>query len=109
MWLKTEESFGGIMEDEGRKGARDMKVICAYCKTLLRSEELWGAETEARHDENRGGISHGICPDCLLYHFPSEYLAIQEERRIRIRNLFKKTLPICTGISPNRYPLIAAR
>ncbi len=78
------------MEDEGKKDARELKVICAYCKKLLRSEEVWGADAAGRSCETTAGISHGICPDCLLHHFPTEYLAIQEERRIRIRNLFKK-------------------
>ncbi len=78
------------MGDDEKKGAGELKVICAYCKKLLRSGEVWGAEEEGRYGENTGGISHGICPDCLLHHFPAEYLAIQEERRIRIRNMFKK-------------------
>lgn len=80
------------MEDEGKKSPRELRVICAYCKKLLRSEELWGAEETSRWGENSGGVSHGICPDCLLHNFPAEYLAIQEERRIRIRNVFRKGL-----------------
>lgn len=63
-------------------------LVCAYCKKVLKGENLW--EHEAMRSDSSLNVSHGICPDCLLEHFPREYLAIQEERRVRIKNAFKK-------------------
>lgn len=67
-----------------------VKVICSYCKKCLHREESWEKDMDCWYDNDSTTISHGICPDCLLEHFPEEYLVIQEERKIRIKKLFEK-------------------
>ena len=62
----------------------DVVVICAYCKKVLD-----GREDNFIEDPGTM-VSHGICPNCLLLHFPKEYVAIQKEQRIRIKTVFKK-------------------
>ena len=76
------------MEIRTQKNGDRVRSICAYCKRPLNNIAREDEENTA--EEHDDSISHGICPDCFLYHFPSEYLAIQEGKKIRIRKLFKK-------------------
>ena len=78
------------MENESVKSTKKQMLICAYCKRVLRGEESWLQEGISVTGNNSSHISLGIGPDCLLENFPGEYLAIQEERRVRIKNEFKK-------------------
>jgi len=43
-------------EGEGGSGEK-LEVICAWCKKYLR--------TETTAPGVKGGVSHGICPECL--------------------------------------------
>jgi len=64
-----------------------LHIICSYCGKLLDGPEVWDRGNVELDLSNN---THVTCPDCLLENFPSEYLAIQEERRVRIKNVFKK-------------------
>jgi len=72
------------------KRSEHIIVICSYCKKGLRGQELWDNKIEAPTEMSRTRVSHGICPDCLEENFPNEYLVIQEEKKVRIKNLFEK-------------------
>jgi hypothetical protein len=73
-----------------KKGDR-VRLICAYCNRPISGSVPCNTEEIPAAEVCTGDpVSHGICPDCLLYHFPNEYLAIQEKKKIRIRNVFKK-------------------
>lgn len=78
------------MEKGNNKKAERFIVICAYCKKSLQGQDLWESGFEKASEHHRATVSHGICPDCLLEHFPNEYLVIQEEKKIRIKKLFEK-------------------
>ena len=72
----------------------ELPIICSYCRTGLN-----GLEAEACGQEqcNSSCVSHGICLDCLLENFPQEYIKIQEERRLRIKNTHKNGPPTLIG------------
>jgi hypothetical protein len=85
------------MEIRTQKKGDRVRSICSYCKRPLNDIASEDAEyTIEGHDDS---VSHGICPDCLLHHFPNEYLAIQEGKKIRIRKVFKKQFTGSTDIS----------
>ena len=63
---------------------------CSYCRTGLNGTE---AEVCVQEQYDSSYVSHGICPDCLLENFPQEYIMIQKERRLRIKNIYKKGYP----------------
>ena len=75
------------MKRSGTTGEAHLTVICSYCGKLLDGQESW---SKGDVELNSSNNTHGTCPDCLLENFPREYLAIQEERRVRIKNVFKK-------------------
>lgn len=68
----------------------DFSTICSYCGRLLCGPGTLKRNVEGQEKQSSSGQSHGICPDCLLENFPKEYLVIQEKRRARIKNIFKK-------------------
>ncbi len=78
------------MQGLEKSSATNFSMICFYCGKLLIGSESWekGAGDQCEMDSSSN--SHEICPDCLLTNFPQEYLAIQEERRVRIKNIFKR-------------------
>ncbi len=78
------------MEKSGKINETDYLMICAYCRRLLKEPDAWERHGRGELELNSSINSHGICPDCLLENFPQEYLAIQEERRVRIKNIFKR-------------------
>ncbi len=78
------------MEKSGNHKATDCLMICAYCGRLLKEPDSWERHGRGELELNSSAKSHGICPSCLLENFPQEYLAIQEERRVRIKNIFKR-------------------
>ena len=78
------------MKKNNRKNSEYIVVICAYCKKSLQGQERWERELEQSPELSSAKISHGICPDRLLEHFPNEYLIIQEEGKVRIKKLFEK-------------------
>ncbi|MDJ0623247.1 MAG: hypothetical protein QNJ17_09785 [Desulfocapsaceae bacterium] len=78
-----------MKSSNGKKHER-IVVICAYCQKSLQGQELWERDSQETAEMAKATISHGICPDCLLEHFPNEYLIIQEERRVRIKKLFEE-------------------
>lgn len=46
--------------------------ICSYCKNIRDDEGYW-QRIESYLNINTGIVlSHGICPDCLVIHFPDE-------------------------------------
>lgn len=79
-----------IMNSGNRKRQERIMVICAYCRKSLQGQEVWERDLQEAGEMAKATISHGICPDCLLEHFPNEYLIIQEERRVRIKKLFEE-------------------
>jgi hypothetical protein len=44
-------------------------LACAWCKRMLDDEGVWRA---ARPLLRREALTHGICPDCLEKHSPSD-------------------------------------
>ncbi len=77
-----------------RSDGTELPKICTYCKIWLNGPKI-GCYSNGKG--NSAGISHGICPDCLLENFPQEYLTIQIENRIRIKHIFKKGYPESNG------------
>lgn len=77
------------MKTEKYKKTEGFTVICSYCNKVLQGQELWDREGKRQQGVNDYRLSHGICPKCLLDNFPNEYLAIQEEKRIRIKKVFQ--------------------
>lgn len=57
----------------------EMTVICSYCGQLLQGKKLWHKERLSAREISLLPVSHGICADCLLEHFPNEYTAIKKE------------------------------
>ncbi len=76
------------MEISTREKGERVRSICAYCKRSL--NHIARNDEDVTAGEDNDSVSHGICPDCFLYYFPKEYLAIQEGKKIRIRKLFNK-------------------
>ena len=63
-------------------------VACSYCNETFKK-----SANRIKSNDNVGLsgfqlISHGICPNCLLKHFPREYLMIQKDGRMRIKHFF---------------------
>lgn len=82
---------GGESMKRGESGKHErIIIICAYCRKNIHGQELIEKEIHRSGGLAKASISHGICPDCLLEHFPNEYLIIQEERRVRIKKLFEE-------------------
>lgn len=51
---------------------RELLPICSYCKNIRDDEGYW-QRIESYLNINAGvELSHGICPDCLVIHFPEE-------------------------------------
>lgn len=65
-------------------------VACSYCNRTFR--KLADMEKPDKEGIPIGSqpISHGTCPDCLLKNFPKEYLMIQKDGRVRIKQFFQK-------------------
>ncbi len=63
-------------------------VVCSYCHRIIKGQWTYSMNGE-EYDQPR--ISHGICPECLLLHFPDEYLLIQEKHRVEMINIFEKS------------------
>lgn len=63
-------------------------VACSYCNETFKKSAK--RRKTADNEELSGSqlISHGICPNCLLKHFPQEYLLIQRDGRLRIKRFF---------------------
>ncbi len=81
----------GVGMQTGKKGSKSIHItICSYCGCALTDQHHWDKIRDTDPEGDTSSVSHGICPDCLRENFPMEYLAIQEERRVRIRNVFKK-------------------
>lgn len=78
------------MKSGKKEDNKRMLIVCSYCNRVISDEEAWEQNVEVEIGERGGKVSHGICPDCLLEHFPDEYLAIQEQHRVRIKEIFKK-------------------
>jgi hypothetical protein len=72
----------------------EFPIICTYCRVWLNGPESWTCGQEAC---NLSCASHSICPDCLLENLPQEYIKIQKERRLRIKNIYKKSYPTLIG------------
>jgi GAF domain-containing protein len=46
--------------------------VCAYCRRLRDDDQFWQS-LEQYVERNTGSrLSHGICPDCMHEHFPTE-------------------------------------
>lgn len=69
----------------------DVLILCCYCKRSLYDIKTSREMSEDDLLETHLKKSHTICPDCLLHNYPKEYLAIQEKKRVRIRNSFFRT------------------
>jgi len=82
------------MENSQIPDGTEFPIICTYCKEWLNEPDTWISGQEVC---NLSGASHGICPDCLLKNFPQEYIKIQKERRVRIKNIYKKGYPTLIG------------
>lgn len=75
----------------GKSGQHErIIIICAYCQKRIKGRD-WNERKKCNAEETQKiSVSHGICPECLLEHFPQEYLIIQEEHRVRIKKLFEE-------------------
>lgn len=64
----------------------EFPIICTYCRTWLNGPEVG----KCSHEQYESScLSHGICPDCLRENFPQEYITIQKERGLLIKNIHK--------------------
>ncbi len=50
-----------------------IKVVCMYCKADMGEKDGEGVE----------GVSHGICPKCLLEHAPNVYQAMYGDVEVK--------------------------
>ncbi len=78
------------MNKDSQSGHKKVVLVCAYCNKILKDHDVWVYDDVNTLHDNLENLSHGICPDCLKENFPREYLAIQEERKAKMRNAFKK-------------------
>lgn len=83
--MVSEINHGFKLQGKGEMGRKKPEsekliVICAYCKKIVGEEKLQFEEND-HQGESETLVSHGICPDCFLKHFPNEYLAIQKKER----------------------------
>ncbi len=65
-------------------------VVCSYCKKTFDKSTQIELISGSENKDAVYSITHGACPDCLLQHFPKEYLRIQEDSRMRIKNEFRR-------------------
>jgi hypothetical protein len=45
--------------------------ICSYCKKIRDDKDYWQSVETYIGQRTGSQFSHGICPDCLVKHFPS--------------------------------------
>ena len=69
---------------------RQISLICPYCQKILRGDEIWELEDKNGEDSALSELSHGICTRCLKENYPRDYLAIQEQRKLKMKNVFKQ-------------------
>jgi uncharacterized PurR-regulated membrane protein YhhQ (DUF165 family) len=67
------------------KTLRGFLPICAHCRKIRDDEGYWRQLEEyiIRHSEAR--FSHGICPECVMRHYPRYADEIEEKRRAEDR------------------------
>ncbi len=73
-----------------QRNKHEVPMLCSYCGRVLKGQDVWEKKANTENNIHEWDCSHGICPDCLLMHYPLEYLTIQEEKRVRIKNIFKR-------------------
>lgn len=54
--------------------------ICAHCKSIRNDEGTWQVIEKYVHDHSDAKFSHGICPDCMVKHYPEVDLATVDEK-----------------------------
>ncbi len=74
------------MQHEKQSDQRKIVLVCSYCNKILKDKDVWGIDNTGALLNNLSNLSHGICPNCLKENFPNEYLAIEEEKKEKIRN-----------------------
>ncbi len=78
------------MNDTDISQSEDLIMVCSYCSKFLQGPETSGSNKAEQEEVASSRTSHGICPDCLLENFPIEYIQIQKEMRVRIKNIYKQ-------------------
>ncbi len=78
------------IEQSDKRGGAEYSMICSYCGRLIKGPEAWERNARGHMELLASSKSQGVCPDCLFENYPQEYLAIQDERRMRIKNIFKR-------------------
>lgn len=60
------------LEEKEKKIIQLEKIlpICAYCKKIRDKDNNWHSLESYIEDKTNSQLSHGICPDCLVKHFP---------------------------------------
>jgi hypothetical protein len=62
-------------------------TVCLFCCKRKNASGYW----DQRHDSSAGnpkaGISHGLCPECLVEHYPLEFAAMCKEGKIELRKI----------------------
>ncbi len=56
--------------------------ICSHCKKIRDDTGFWGNVEQYISKHTNVDFSHGICPDCLKEHFPSQYEKMKAKGKI---------------------------
>ncbi len=51
--------------------AREMLPICAFCRKVRDPTGTWVSLEDYVAQRTQAGFTHGICPDCLVQHYPA--------------------------------------
>jgi hypothetical protein len=68
------------MVQSGQTPDNDFSLICSYCGKIIKRQGNKEHEYHTPMQLNSSYESHGICPDCLLNHFPREHLAMHKKK-----------------------------
>ena len=55
--------------------------LCSYCKKIRNDKDEWENVDVYIHTHSDANISHGVCPECALKHYPKEYAAIMQSKQ----------------------------
>ncbi len=59
--------------------------LCQYCNKYQDISGYWDRSYDFNVSKAKTRISHGICPECLIKHFPVEFSLLCEEGKIEFR------------------------
>ena len=52
------------------KTLEELVPICSYCKKIRDDQGYWNDLETYLDEHTQATFSHGICPDCMMKHYP---------------------------------------